>query len=887
MFWQLVRRLRYWTRQRQMDDELADELAFHHEMKRAELERLGIPRHQADLASRRVLGNGSLVREDSRAVWIPRWLEDAARDLAFAIRGASRRPGFTVAAALTIAVGIGANTAVFTVVDALWFRPPPFDGAERLHWIVDVNDTLGVTANSNMQPSPGNFVDWRNQTRSFDHMSAWQNWFFSIASPGRRDPAAEQVRGVRVSPAFFSMLGVEAALGRTFQPNEEEPGHDDVVILTDGLWRRRFGADPRAVGETVLVDGQPHTVVGVLPADFGFMEPDFQMWLPLPLDGTARNLRASHSVAVLARLAPGVSLTEAQADLDRIAADLAGAYPATNSGWGARLRPIFPFNTNLRPTLLVLLVAVGCVLLIACVNVANLLLVRIGQRRPELAIRTAVGASRVRLIRQIVAESVLLAGIGAIAGVGLAAMGLNVLTPLLPPVRVSGPLTLSLDVRVLLFTAAVTCLTAMAFGVWPALYGTRTTPLRVMSAGRARLGRALTIAEIALSLMLLIVATLLIRSLWNLQRVDPGFTPGGLVTMQVWLPETRYPGVQQVSSFHQEILRRLDRYPELRAVALANTRPFLGWSLGARLQIPGRPPSADGEYPIVGCRVITPDYFAALGTSLVHGRLFTESDGPTGLGVAIVNESLANQYWPTVNPIGAVIRATSLGSPLQAPWWPYQLTDTFTIVGVVRDVREGRVRDQPESTVYLSYLQNPSRYMHMLVRSQPTLTSTAMLVQRELRGLDADLGVYDIRSMEAVLAEALGEPRFNSILLWVFAGAALVLSAIGVYGVTSYAIMQRTREFALRVALGAAPRSIVRLAGRDCLIVALTGTTIGLAGALLLAPLLIALLYGIVPTDMTTLVGSVSIILTVAILACWRPVSWAATVDPMTVLRGE
>jgi putative ABC transport system permease protein len=816
-------------------------------------------------------------------------VEDLLADLRFGWRMLARHPGFSVVAVLALAVGIGANTAVFTVADALLFRPPPFDHAERLYWIYDVNPTLRLTATDLVPLSPANFVDWRARNRSFDHMAAWRNWFFSVAGPEGHALAAEQVRGVTVSPAFFDMLGVHASLGRTLQPADEEPGRDEVVVLTDGFWQRRFGSNREIVGRNVLIDGRPFTVVGVLPPEFYFLFPDSAIFMPMKVDGVFRSQRDTHSIGSLARLAPGVTRSEAQSELDLISRDLERAYPATNRGWRGALVPVFPLNKNLRPALLVLLAAVGCVLLVACINVASLLLARAGVRQREIAVRVAVGASRGRLVRQTLAESALIAAIGAAGGVLLATGGLRALATLIPQVQVSRPLTLAIDARVLMFTVAAAALTAVALGILPALRAPRTEALTASAqTGRgSAAGRALVAAEIALSLMLLVTATLLVRSLWNLRNVDPGFRADRLLTMQLWLPPEKYSEPSSISAFHQEILRRIAGLPAVRAAAIVNVRPFLGWGLGATLEIPGRPPRANGDNPIVGFRVVSGDYLSALGTPLVLGRSFTDSDGPGAAPVALINETMARRFWPGEEPIGASIRVKALGTGESAPWWPEQSSDTFTVVGIVGDIKERQLSEQIEPVAYLSHLQNPSRYAHLLVRTESAPTSVAPVVQRAIRDVDADLGAYGVQTMETIVDQAVAEPRLNSLLLWVFAAIALLLSAVGVYGVMSYSVAQRTREFAIRIAIGAEARNVFGMVTGEALAVALIGIAIGVGGALLLGRTLASLLYGVVPSDGSTLAGAAAVVLVVALLACWRP-AWRATrVDPMTALRSE
>jgi putative ABC transport system permease protein len=816
-------------------------------------------------------------------------MDTLRNDLHYAARSLYSSPGFTAVAVLTLALGIGANAAMFTVADALLFRPPPFDHAERLYWIYDVNERLRLTLNDQTPPSPGNFVDWRSQTRSFDYMVAWRNWWFSVAGPRDGDVGAEQVRGVSVSPAFFEMLGAHAELGRTFRPDEDEPGRDRVAVLSGGFWRRRFGGDPHIVGQRVRIDGKPFSIIGVLPGDFSFLWPDSAIFMPLTVDADFRSGRSTHSVAVLARARPGIDRGDAQTEIARLARGVEQAYPATNDGWSAAVQPVFPLNKNLRPAFLVLLGAVGCVLFIACVNVAGLLLVRAGVRQREMAIRTALGASRWRLLRQLFTESALLAATGGVAGVLVAAGGLRMLVSLLPSVQVARPLALTIDSRVLLFTLAITAATATLLGIAPIFQAGHTQGLRVsaQSGGHAGVGRALLTVQVALSLMLVVGAALLVRSLWNLQQVDPGFHADHLLTMQLWLPPAKYASPASVTGFYEDVLGRLRRFPEVREAAVVNTRPFLGWRLGARVRLSARPSLEHGDDPIVSFRVISPGYLTALGTPLIRGRDLVDSDGPAGAGVALVNEVLAHRFWPDADPISETISIRPLGSASVAPWWPEQITDTFTVVGVVGNVKESRLNEQAEPVVYLSYLQNATRYAHVLVRTRSTPTNITSIVQREIRAVDPDLGVYDTQSMDTILDQAVAAPRLNSVLLWLFATMALVLSAIGIYGVTSYAVSQRTREFAIRIALGAAPRSLFRLVTRDGLLIAIVGITMGLTGALLLARTLTSLLYGVVPTDAPTLVGGAGMVLVVALLACWRP-AWSATrVDPMITLRSE
>jgi putative ABC transport system permease protein len=815
------------------------------------------------------------------------WADDFLVDLRFGGRLLRRNPGFAAAAIATLALGIGANTAMFSVADGLLLRPPPFDHPERVYWIYDVNPTLQLSPTDMTPPSPGNFVDWR-QSRAFDHMIAWRNWFVSVGGRGAADEAAEQVRSVTVSPDFFEMLGVRAALGRTFRADEERPGAGRVAVLSNGFWRRHFGGNPAIVGATVTVDGQRFTVIGIMPPTFFFIWRDSAIFFPMTVDAEFRSQRGSHSIAVLARLSPGTTLRNAESDLERINGDLRRAYPATNDGWSTALVPAFPLNTNLRPALMLLLGAVGCVLLVACINVGNLLLVRSGARERELTVRTAVGASRGRLVRQMLAESALLAVCGAALAAPLAAVALRSLTPFLPESRVARAVPIGIDGRALAVMAGAALATAFVLGTLPAWHATRTERLRVSAESfrPSKIGGALLAVEVALSLMLLITATLLVRSFWNLQRVDPGFRADRVSTMQLWLPLTTYPDGGAISRFYDKVLWQLEQEPDVAAAAAVNVRPFLGWALGARLQIAGRA-SAGQEDPIVEFRVITPGYFATLGVPLIAGRTFTVNDAADAVPVAIVNSMMARRFWPGGDPIGKAVRLRTLGSTAAAPWWPERSTGTYTVVGTVGDMREGRLDGDVRPVVYVCFPQNPSRYAHLLVRTARPAVNALDIVRRRLQAVDPDMGLYDVQSMENVLGQAVASPRLSALVLWVFSVAALLLCTIGVYGVVSYAVARRTREFAIKLAIGATPGSIWRTVTRDGVMTTGCGVALGVSGALLLSRALAGLVFGVESTDGVAIAASSLVVFVVAMAACLRPARRATQVDPMSVLRAD
>ena len=815
------------------------------------------------------------------------WLTDLLRDLRFGWQMLTRHKAFTTVTVATLALGVGANIAVFSITDALLLRPSIFPYAQRVYWVLDTNSWFGQTAPDVTLVSPRNFLNLRRETRAFDYMVAWQNWHFSISGPGSGD--ALQAQGVRVSPAFFQMLGVNPSLGRTLRNDEEQPGHDRVVVISDSLWKR-FGSDVRILGRTVHIDGLPYSIVGVLPSDFFFEQRDYDVWMPMTVDAAFAADRTSHSVSVLARLAPGVSLRAAQAELDRLVRALETEYSEANAGWGGSL--LSPFNPDLRPTLLLLFAAVGCLLLITCLNVGNLLLVRTSGRSHEIAIRASIGASRGRLIRQMLTESTLLAGMAAAGGVLLAAGILTLIVPFVSRFQVAGPLTLGINARVFAFALGVGCVTSVVFGVFPAVHASHTQNLESAALGRVTAGRALLIAEIAGSLMLLITSMLLIKSVWNLQRVDLGFRSERLLTMEIWLPTTTYSNAPEVSTFYQELLRRLHRIPEIRDTALVNTRPFLGWSIGERVQMLDRP--ADGEPPLLDLRVVSPEYLATMTTPLVKGRMLTNHDTSDQPGVAFVNEAMVARYWPERDPVGSTIRIQRTGPATNAPWRPILNTDTFTIVGVSADIREGRpvpvngsrLRDKAAPTVYLSYLQDPSRYMNLMVRTTLRAEDAAGLVKKEIQSIDPSLGVSDERTtMGDVVSDEIETPRLTAVLLSVFASIAVLLSAIGVYGVISHAVSQRSREFAIRIALGAPTLRLFKMVMQDALLTAGLGIVVGLAGAVVLSRTMTRFLYGIVPNDGATLTMATGAIFVVALLAGLMP-AWRATrVDPLTILR--
>jgi len=812
------------------------------------------------------------------------------QDLRYAVRMIRKSPAFTVITVATLALGIGASTAIFSVVDNLFFRPPPFRDVDRLVYIVDTNPEKvppGVEPN----PSPGNVLDWREQARSFDAIAMWRNWYYSVQSAAAGTDAPESVRGVRVSPSFFRMLGVDAAIGRTFRDEDAIPGGDRVVVLAHGVWTRRFGGDPAIVGRQILIDGRAITVVGVLSNRFQFYQSDLELWMPLAEEPPLHN-RENHSVMVFARLAPHVSIGDAQAELDGITRQLAIAHPASNAGWNARLIPLYPSREvrDLRPAMIVLLAASALVLLIACVNVAHLLLSRALARQREMAIRAAIGASRARLVRQMLIESTSLGLAGGAVGVIVAWSGVRLLVPLLPHAGTNltlgtfGPVVPQVDTRVLAFSVAIALATGVLFGLLPAFESTRLDALRINASGlRSRPGRWLMTAELTLAIVLLFGAGLLIKSFWRLQDVRPGFRTDHLLTLQVWLPRTKYPEPSDARRFYDQLMPRIDRLPGVRGAGAISFRPFLGMAMTTPIDVDGRTPNAPGDDVFVGYDVVTPGYLRLLGQRLLRGRDLEDADRETTAGVAVVNESMARQLWPGEDPVGKRVRPAFARTDV--PWAIDAPGRWLTVVGLAADIKEFRLNEQTRPLMYVSSRQFPSAFMYLVVRTEPAPDTLAASVQREIRALDPNEPVSNVRTMDEAMAQAV--PRFNVSLLGIFAAIAWLLSTIGVYGVTSYGVAQRTREIGIRMAIGASARAMLAMVMQETLATGAIAVGCGLVSALAVSRMMASLLYGVTATDVTALLGAAAALLVTAVVAALVPAGRAARVDPMAILKAE
>jgi putative ABC transport system permease protein len=799
------------------------------------------------------------------------------QDLRYAARTMLKQKGFTVVAVAALALGIGANTAIFTVVNAVVLRPLPYDDPDRLVWLWDTQPQL-ATAPASLP----DFIDWRDQNQSFEYLAAYQSGNMFVDDGN----GAQDTKVGLVTPDLFSLFREKPLLGRTFTEEETQPGRFRVAVLSQNMWRRRFGSDPNVLGQTLQLSGFAYTIIGVIPAGFSFPD-ESELWRPLPIDPNKLD-RGPHYLRVIGRLKAGVALAQAQAEMSAIAARLAGQYPEKIAGHGIKLQLLSDVVIgDIKPALFVLLGAVGFVLLIACANVANLLLARAGARQREIAVRTALGASRSRIVRQLLTESVLLAVAGGSAGLLVAVWGVNPLVSLstetIPRVR-----EIAIDARVACFTLLISLLTGVVFGLIPALQvskpdlndalkesGRTTAGLR-----RNRLRSLLVVSEIAASLVLLAGAGLMIKSFAKLNHVDPGFNPDKLLTMGVTLLRSKYPEDAKVAAFYSQLLERVAAAPGVKSAGAITELPLSGSNTSDYFTIEGRPAVAKEEQPLTECRTITPHYFDAMEIPLLKGRDFTENDTKQTPNVAVINEAFARRHFAEEDPIGHRIK-------LQG-----QFRDPLLIVGVVGNVRDFGLDEQPTPEAYLPYLQNPlsetyDRSLTIVVRTKSDPGTIAGALRADLFSLDKSLPVQKLKPMSEYLRDSLSRRRFNMVLLSVFASVALLLAAVGIYGVISYGVAQRTHEIGIRVAIGAQARDILKLVIGQAMLLTLVGIAAGLASAFALTRLMESLLFGVSATDPLTF-AMISVILTgVALGACFVPARRAMKVDPIVALRYE
>lgn len=798
------------------------------------------------------------------------------QDLRYGFRMLVKSPGFTLVAVVTLALGIGANTAIFSVVNGVLLRSLPYPEAERLVYLQAVNPAQGIKA-SNI--SPPDFADWKNQNQTFEDMTAFVSG--GVILSGGNEP--ERVPALGVTASFLSVLGINPALGRGFLPEEDREGNDAVVVISHGLWQRRFGADPNVIGSKINIGGESHTVVGVMAADFEFMQP-VDLLRPLALEMT-KERRDNRYLQALARLKPGVPLEQAQSQINTITGRLSQSYVETNTNWGARLTPLHQLLVaDVRPGLLLLLGAVGFVLLITCANVANLLLARAAARHKEIAVRAALGASRWRVVRQLLTESLLLStiggGLGLLLGVWLTDFLVSISpanTPRLEHVH--------MDSRVLVFTLAVTFVIGLLFGLAPAWQASRINLNEALKEGgrtfsegwrRNRMRKVLVISEVALSLMLLIGAGLLIKSFLLLRETNAGFSPDHLLTMRISIPSVKYKGKQK-PEFFQRLTESVAGLPGVESTGAVLSLPLGGsnYSVGRSFIPEGRPLTPE-ESINASYVVVTPGYFHTMKIPLKDGRQFTTEDREETTKVVVINETLARRHFPGQSAIGKRIKI----------WRDEDFPRE--IIGVVGDTKTEALEDESSPQIYVPHAQDPSwGGLSLVVRTSGTPSALTPAVRGAVLSIDPDQPVFNIKTMDDIVAASVATRRISMLLLSGFAGLALLLAALGVYGLISYSIAQRTHEIGLRMALGATGRDVLKLVLGQGMSLVLIGTAIGLAAAFALTRVMSSLLYEVSASDPVTFIGVALLLIIVALVACLIPARRAMKVDPMVALHYE
>ena len=812
-------------------------------------------------------------------------METLLQDLKYGIRMLVKNPGFTAIAVIALAPGIGPTTAIFSVVNAVLLKPLPFVEPSQLLMVYETNLQRGFNRGTMSYP---NFADVRDQNQVFEKMSSYHSGDFILT--GRGEPL--RLQGAVVNADLFPLLGVKASLGRTFLPDEDKPGSVRVVVLSNRLWRNHFNSDPGVVGNSLVLDGKNFTVVGVMPEGFQFpvQNEPVELWSTIAGEASGEDPMTSHRGAhymnAIARLKPGVTIEQARADLETIAGRLEQQYPDTNSHRGVFIESALEsLVTDVRLALLVILGAVGCVLLIACANVANLLLARATSRHKEMAIRAALGASRLRVMRQLLTESIFLAILGGSIGLLLALWGTSLLVSIIGN-DVPRSAEIGIDGRVLGFTLLVSLLTGVVFGLVPALHSSKTDLTESLKEGgrgstegsrRNTMRGALVIIEVAIAVVLLAGAGLLIQSLLRLQHVNPGFNPKNVLSFSLGLPEVKYSTQKQIDFFN-EIISRIESLPGVQAASAVLPLPLGSDRIRITFETEGRS-IPRSELPASEYRAVALNYFRTMGIPLLKGRDFDERDSRQSTQVIVVNEDFAQRFFPGDDAIGKHIKP-GMSNGEDKPAWR-------EIVGIVGSVHHLSLSSEPTPEYYVPHTQMPFDSMTIVARTEGDPRALISAVQREVRALDSELPVYNIKTLEEYVAASVAQPRFNTVLLAIFAGIALVLTAVGLFGVMSYTVRQRTHEIGIRMALGAAQTDVLKMVVRQGMTLAGIGMGIGLAGAYFLTQLITSMLFGIGATDPLTFVAISVVLAIVALGACFVPARRATRVDPMVALRYE
>ncbi|HUE83017.1 MAG TPA: ABC transporter permease [Pyrinomonadaceae bacterium] len=811
------------------------------------------------------------------------------QDLRYGARMLLKNPGITAIAVLTLALGIGANTAIFSVVNAVMLRPLPYNDPDRLVALWE-----DVPGKGRWRVAPAVFFDWKNQNTVFEDIAAYGAATLTLTGSGE----PEQLLGTGVSAGYFHVIGREPFLGRSFLPQEYEPGKGHVVILGHAFWQGRFGGDQSIVGKTITLNDANFIVIGVMPpgiypawpttsGQISFDRKQQQFLIPMSFSAQWAAVRTAHVLGVLGRLKPGITIAQAQTEMDTIAARLGQEYKA-NKGEGIIVSAFMDeMAGDVRPALLMLLGAVGLVLLVACANIAGLLMAQYAARSKEIGIRVALGAGRMRLLRQFFLESLLLSLLGTVAGIALARFGIDLILKFMQ-VEIARLNETQLDLRVLGFTIGLSLITCLLFGLLPAWQASKPNLQTALEQGertsgpgglRLRLRQSLVVLQIAMAVMLVIGAGLLMKSFWQIRQVDPGFIPENVVSLTLTLPESKYKGTERINRFFDELIEQISALPGVEGVAIAYDHPLeANWV--DSFTIEGRAPLAPGESQSGNFHPVSWDYFRTIGAQLISGRQFTVADDQDHPGVAIVNQAFVRRYFPHENPIGQRINP----NPPARIWKNERLT-SFEIVGIVRDVKSAGLQAEPEPTYYLPASQAPYSDMTVLARTRVEPRILIPAIRHAVWSIDPSQPISNVRTMEKILADSIAQPRLSMLLMGLFGVLALILASVGIYGLLSYAVTLRRRELGIRLALGAQARDVLKLILRQGMALAIIGIAVGLIGSFALTRVIRTLLFGVTPTDGLTFVLVTGVLALVALFACYIPARRATKVDPMMALR--
>lgn len=811
------------------------------------------------------------------------------QDLRYGARMLLRNPAVSVVAVVTLALGIGANTATFSIVNAVMLRPLPYQNPDRL-----VSLWTNVPEHGRRPITPGNFVDWKNQNTIFEDMAAFSSSTVTLTGDG--EPV--QMMGANTSAGYFAVVGVEPMIGRSFLPEEYQPGKNQVVILGNAFWRSHYGGDRTIINKTITLDGRSFTVTGVMPPGIyplwpttegriSFDESHQQFWLPMAYNSRWAANRTAHALGVVGRLKAGITFAQAQAEMNTIGARLEQEH-AENKGERIIVNPfVNEVVGDVRPALLTLLGAVGLVLLIACANIAGLLLAQHAARSKEIAIRAAMGAGRARLVRQFFIEALLLSVVGSAAGIALAEFGMGALLKSIPT-NIPRLDQVQLDWRVLAFTLSLSLVTCLLFGIGPAwqaakpdLQPTLQHGVRTSGPGTGqRFRQLLVVFQVSMAVMLVIGAGLLIKSFWRLRQVDPGFTSNNVLSAHVTLGP-QYHKALKTNDFYNQLIERISVLPDVDAVAIAYDHP-LESNMVDDFKIEGRTESESGRPASANFQPVSWDYFRTVGMTIISGRPFTQQDDQDHPGVAIVNEAFARQYLPQGKALGQRIQ------PVQpARIWNNEQLTSFEVVGIVRNVKSAGWNAESEPTYYLPTTQAPFQAMTILVRTRNDPAMLVSALRNAVQTIDPTQPVTNIRTLDQLVSDSIAQPRLNMLLMGLFGGLALILAAVGIYGLLSYAVTERTREIGTRMALGAQVPDVTKLVLKQGMTLALIGEVIGLVGAFALTRVIRGLLFGVAPTDAMTFIAVAAVLTSVALLACYFPARRAAKVDPLVALRHQ